>query len=209
MYDLVKRLSKKIGLGKSWIEKVSIDELERERINLDNQILMLSKEITRLEEEKKKLFQKGVGKSVTEKMLLAEKIKDLDLEIKAKLRDYNRLMKQRRALSNLIRLKKWEKRLKERGIWERIRGIEPDKLISMLSQVEFTEEQFDRNIDKINEILGERAAELEIDESTKEIMQLWEKVERAELAPEEAVEELKTSVRLEEEEERKREKEKE
>jgi len=199
-----------MGFGKSWIEKVRLDELERERINLDNQILMLSREITRLEEEKKKLFQKGVGKSITEKMLLAEKIKDLDLEIKAKLRDYNRLMKQRRALSNLIRLKKWEKRLKERGIWERIKSIEPDKLIDILSRIEFTEEQFDRNIDKINEILGERVAELEIDESTREIMKLWEKVEHAELAPEEAVEELKASVRVEaEEEEEEREKEKE
>jgi len=197
-----------MGFGKSWIEKVRLDELERERINLDNQILMLSREITRLEEEKKKLFQKGVGKSITEKMLLAEKIKDLDLEIKAKLRDYNRLMKQRRALSNLIRLKKWEKRLKERGIWERIKSIEPDKLIDILSRIEFTEEQFDRNIDKINEILGERVAELEIDESTREIMKLWEKVEHAELAPEEAVEELKASVRIEaEEEEREKEKE--
>ena len=205
---MVRKLSKKMGFGKSWIEKVRLDELERERINLDNQILMLSKEITRLEEEKKKLFQKGVGKSITEKMLLAEKIKDLDLEIKAKLRDYNRLMKQRRALSNLIRLKKWEKRLKERGIWERIKSIEPDKLISILSKIEFTEEQFDRNIDKINEILGERVAELEIDESTREIMKLWEKVEHAELAPEEAVEELKASVRVEaEEEEREKEKE--
>ncbi len=208
--DIVKKLSKKVGIGKSWIEKVKVEELERERINLDNQILMLSKEIAKLEEEKKKLFQKGVGKSMTEKMLLAEKIKDIDLEIKAKLRDYNRLMKQRRALSNLIRLKKWERRLKERGIWERIRSLEPDKLISMLSQIEFSEEQFDRNIDKINEILGERAAELEIDESTREIMQLWEKVEKAELAPEQAVEELKTTVEVgEEEEEKEREKEEE
>ncbi len=197
VYDLVKRLGKKFGFGKSWIEKVSVEELERERVNLDNQIMMLSREITRLENEKKKLFQEGIGKSVTEKMLLAEKIKDLDFEIKARLREYNRLMKQRRALSNLIRLKKWEKRLKERGIWERIKSIETDKLINILSSIEFTEEQFDRNIDKINEILGEQVARVEVDESTREIMELWERVERAELAPEQAVEELKARVKIE------------
>jgi len=197
VYDLVKRLGKKFGFGKSWIEKVSVEELERERVNLDNQIMMLSREITRLENEKKKLFQEGIGKSVTEKMLLAEKIKDLDFEIKARLREYNRLMKQRRALSNLIRLKKWEKRLKERGIWERIKSIETDKLINILSSIEFTEEQFDRNIDKINEILGEQVARVEVDESTREIMELWEKVEHAELAPEQAVEELKARVKIE------------
>ena len=207
MSDLFKRLGKRFGVGRSWIEKVSVDELERERVNIDNQILMLSKEISRLESEKKKLFQQGIGKTVTEKMLLAEKIKDLDFEIKAKLREYNRLMKQRRALSNLIRLKKWERRLKERGIWERIKSIETDKLISILSTVEFTEEQFDRNIDKINEILGERAAELQVDEATREIMQLWEKVEESELAPEQAVEELKARVRIEGAEKEEREKE--
>ncbi len=206
--DLIDKLFRK--RGRSWIDKVRVEELEKERVNLDNQLLMLSREIENLEKKKKQLFKEGIGKSATEKMLLAEKIKDIDLEIKIKLKEYNRLMKQRRALSNLIRLKRWEARLKEKGIWEKIRSLEPDRLVEVLSRVEFEEELFDKNIDKINEILGEKAAKIEMDESTREIMELWEKVEHSELAPEEAEEMLKAEIKPETAEEGKeKEKEKE
>lgn len=102
---------------KPWIETVSKEELQRELVRVESHMQVLSREIQRLEEEKKKLFREGIGKSTIEKMLLAEKIRDLDAEVKVKLREYNRLLKHRRALANLIRLKEWEGRLKERGVW--------------------------------------------------------------------------------------------
>jgi hypothetical protein len=161
---------------------------------------VLSREIQRLEEEKKKLFRQGIGKSTIEKMLLAEKIKDLDMEVKVKMKEYSRLMKQRRALSNLIRLKEWEGRLKERGVWDKIASTEPDKLIEMLSKVKFEEAQLDKNIEKINEILGETMETVEVTGETREILELWEKVEAGELAPEEIEEKLEAKVRISEEE---------
>ena len=188
---------------KDWIEKVKIEELERELLRLDNQISLLGKEIEKLEKKKKDLFQQGIGKSDVEKLLLAEKIKDIDAEVKIKLREYNRMMKQRRALSNLIRLKKWEARLKEKGIWEKIKSMDPDKLMKILSDVQFVEQSFDKNIDKINEVLGREAAAVEVDEGTKEILELWEKVEKAELTPETVEEEL--SVKIEPEREKREE----
>ncbi len=195
-------ISKALGLkkSKSWIETVKVEDLERELMQVDNQIMLLSKEIERLEKQKKELFRQGIGKSDIEKLLLAEKIKDLDAEIKMKLREYNRLMKQRRALSNLIRLKKWEDKLKEKGIWEKLKSIEPDKLIRVLTNVEFEERLFEENIDRINQLLGEELARVEIDESTKEILRLWEKVEKAELTPEAVEEQLRVRVRAAEEE---------
>ncbi len=194
-------ISKALGLkkSKSWIETVKVEDLERELMQVDNQIMLLSKEIERLEKQKKELFRQGIGKSDIEKLLLAEKIKDLDAEIKMKLREYNRLMKQRRALSNLIRLKKWEDKLKEKGIWEKLKSIEPDKLIQVLTNVEFEERLFEENIDRINQLLGEELARVEIDESTKEILRLWEKVEKAELTPEAVEEQLRVRVRAAEE----------
>ena len=186
---------------KNWIETVKIEELEKERMRIDNQIQVLSREIQRLERQKKELFRQGIGKSEVEKMLLAEKIKDLDSEIKMKIKEYNSLMKQRRALSNLIRLKKWEARLKEKGIWDKIKSVEPEKLISMLTNVEFQEETFEKNIDKINEILGAQYAEVEVDETTKEIMEMWEKVEKAELSPEAVEEKLEVKIKEKREEE--------
>jgi len=203
------KITKALGLKKPWIETVKVNELEKELMHIDNQILLISKEIERLEKQKRELFRKGIGKSDVEKLLLAEKIKDLDAEIKMKLKEYNRLMKQRRALSNLIRLKKWEDKLKEKGIWEKLKSIEPDKLMQMLTNVEFEEKMFEENIDKINQILGAEFARVEVDESTKEILQLWEKVEKAELAPEAVEEQLSVKVRAEAEEEEEKEKEKE
>ena len=193
--------------SKDWIEKVKVEELEKERLRIDNQIQLLSREIQKLEKQKKELFRQGIGKSEVEKMLLAEKIKDLDAEIKMKIKEYNTLMKQRRALSNLIRLKKWEGRLKEKGIWEKIKSIEPERLIKMLTEVEFQEEVFEKNIDKINEILGAQYAQVEMDETTREIMEMWEKVEKAELSPEAIEEKLEVKIAEKKEEEEEEEKE--
>jgi len=196
------KIGKALGFRKPWIEKVKVEDLEKEKLKVDNHILLISKEIEKLEKEKKELFRQGIGKSDIEKLLLAEKIKELDAEVKMKIREYRRLMKQRRALSNLIRLKKWEKQLKEKGIWEKIKSIEPDKLMQMLTEVEFKEAQFEKNLDKINEILGAEYAKIEVDEATREIMQMWEKVEKAELSPEEVEEKLTVKVAEKEEEEK-------
>ncbi len=204
------KLGRAFGLRKSWIESVKVDELEKELMHVDNQIMLISKEIERLEKQKKELFRKGIGKSDIEKLLLAEKIKDLDAEIKMKLKEYNKLMKQRRALSNLIRLKKWESKLKEKGIWDKLKNMEPDKLMQMLTNVEFEEKMFEENIDKINQVLGAEFTQVEVDESTKEILQLWSKVEKAELTPEAVEEQLEVKLKAEGEEgEEKEEKEKE
>ncbi len=181
--------------GGSWIESVSVEELEKEIIRLDNELALLGREIERLEARKKELFQEGIGKSDVEKMLLAEKIKDIDAEVKMKYREYQKLMKQRRAISNLIRLKKWESKLKEKGVWEKIRSVEPEKLMGILTEVQFAEDQFERNLDKINEILEREAATSLVDESTRELLELWERVEKSELAPEDV--EKKLSVKLE------------
>ena len=187
---------------RSWIETVSKEELEREKVRVESQAQVLMREIQRLEEEKKKLFRQGVGKSTIEKLLLAERIKDIDAEIKVKLREYNRLIKQRRALANLIRLKEMEGKLREKGIWDKLARTEPDKLIQALSEVRFEEPQLEKNLDKINEILGEAVEPVEVAGETKEILQLWEKVEQGELAPEEIEKELESKIKVEEEEEK-------
>jgi len=186
---------------RSWIESVSREDLEREMLVVENRAQLVAREIQRLEEEKKRLFRQGIGKSTVEKMLLAEKIKDIDMEVKVKMREYSRLMRQRRALSNLARLKEWESRLRERGIWEKIARTEPERLIQLLSQLEFDESQLDRNIEKINEVLGKTMEPLEVDSSTREIMRLWEKVEKGEFEAEEVERQLE-SKRLAEEEEK-------
>jgi len=139
----------RLGKSKNWIEKTKVEDLEKERLRIDNQIQLISREIEKLEKEKKELFKNGVGKTEIEKMLLAEKIKDRDSEIKMKIRDYNKLMNLRRSLGNLIMLKNWEYKLKEKGIWDKIKSMNPEELIKILSGIQFMESEFEKNIDKI------------------------------------------------------------
>ena len=47
------KIAKALGLKKSWIEAVKVNELEKELMHIDNQILLISKEIERLEKQKK------------------------------------------------------------------------------------------------------------------------------------------------------------
>jgi len=195
------------GRGKkNWLDEVSVDELQKELMKIDNKIEVLSRRIKALEEEKKKLFNQGIGKSNIEKMLLAEKIKDVDNEIKMLLRDYNRLMKLRRAMSNLIRLKKWEGRLKETGIWNKLSNLAPEELINRLSDVKWTEDNFEKNLDQINTILGAEYAQVAVDSETREIFELWDQVEKSELTPE-AVDEKLAVKAIDVEESKEREKE--
>ncbi len=195
MIQLLKRI-----LRGNWIEKVSVEELEREKMHIDNQITVITREVKKLEDEKKKLFREGLGKSDVEKLIIAEKIKDLDLEVKMKLREYNKLMKQRRALSNLIRLKKWEEKLREEGVWDKIKSLEPEKLIQALSSVEFEESSLERNVEKMNEILEVESRDLVLDEASREIIELWSKVEKAELTPEDVEEKLEVKLKSEDKE---------
>lgn len=84
----------------------------------------------------------------------------------------------------------------------KLASTEPDRLIEMLSRVKFEEAQLDKNIEKINEILGETQEVVEVTGETREILKLWEKVEQGEIAPEEVEEKLESKVEAAGEEEK-------
>jgi len=164
--------------GKDWIEKTSLEELEKEKIRVETRAGMVAREIERLEAEKRRLFEYGKGKPESEKLMLAEKIKDLETEIAAKQEEYQRLLRQRQALSNLARLKKWEDKLKKKGIWEKIKKTDPEKLIDVLADIKFEEARFDEAIDAINAALGPKAGGFAADSRTREILKKWEDEEK-------------------------------
>ncbi|MEB3852129.1 MAG: hypothetical protein LRS49_06095 [Desulfurococcales archaeon] len=163
--------------GKDWIERVSIEELEKEMIKVETRANMVAREIERLQAERERLFEYGKGKPEAEKLMLAEKIKDIDAEIAAKQEEYQRLLRQRQALSNLARLKRWEAQLKQKGIWERLKSVDPEKLIDMLADMKFDAREFDKAIDAINAALGPQAGGFAADSKTKEILKKWKEAE--------------------------------
>ncbi|MEG3057269.1 MAG: hypothetical protein RQM90_15185 [Methanoculleus sp.] len=67
---------------KNPVDKIKVRELQGEEIRLKNQIERARKEINKLEKEKKVRFQEGVGADLLKKKMLAQEIKQLDMEVK-------------------------------------------------------------------------------------------------------------------------------
>ena len=75
-------------LGRKGIDKVSMDELENEKIRLGVGEKRVVSRIENLEDDKAKLFREGTtGPSKRRKTILARKIKEKDEEVKDQDRD--------------------------------------------------------------------------------------------------------------------------
>ncbi|MCE4624386.1 MAG: hypothetical protein F7C35_00790 [Desulfurococcales archaeon] len=159
------------GRGADWIDKVSIEELEKERIRVETRANMVLRQIQRLEAEKERLYEYGKNVPEGEKVMIAEKIKNIEDEIASKQREYGDLLRQRQALINLIRLKRWEAQLKKKGIWEKIKKVDPEKLIDKLADIKFEKESFDQNVEAIVAAIGPEIGGYPVDARTKKIME--------------------------------------
>ena len=165
--------------GKDWIEKTSIEELQKERIRVETRANKILREIEMLEADKERLYDYGKGKTEAEQLMLAEKIKDIEAEIAAKQEEFQRLLRQRQALANLIRLKKWEAQLKKKGVWDKLKKLDPEKLIDMLADMKLEVENFDEAIRTINAAIGSPIGGYAADSKTKEIMEKWKGEDRS------------------------------
>ncbi len=157
--------------GKDWIDKVKVEELEKERIRVETRANMVMRQIQRLEAEKERLYEYGKKLSEPEQVMVAEKIKNLEDEIAVKQQEYSDLLRQRQALINLIKLKTWEAQLKKKGIWDKIKNVDPEKLIDKLADMKFEKESFDKNIETIVAAIGPEAGGYAVDTRTKRIME--------------------------------------
>ena len=181
------------------IEKMKIDDLREEEIRLKNQIERIRKDIHHLEKEKKKKFQEGIGGDLIKKKMLAQEIKQIDMEGKLKMRTFTILHKQYTLLSNLLVIKKYEKQLKNTPIWEKMMKVKPEQLESTLIKVNLHGKTFDELLDDLNRVFEMEVAEYEEkeDEVERKIMDLWKEVESGAKTMEEVEKELKTEEEME------------
>ena len=107
------------------VERLNTRELKEEEMRLQNHVELARKEITKIEKQKKDIFKQGVGADLIQKKILAQKLKQLDMQAQLKFRGFMTMNKEYMFISNLVVIKQYEKELKQSPIWSKITNIEP------------------------------------------------------------------------------------
>jgi hypothetical protein len=111
--DAIKRMFS----GKKRLDKITSDEIRRERIRLEQTEQRVGREVEDLEARKRALFAKGRDESSQRQQIaLARKIKELDAAAQAKDRQSAMISRQMRILSGLQILKENTSLIKDMGV---------------------------------------------------------------------------------------------
>ena len=185
------------------IEKMKTSDLREEEIRLKNQIERIRKDINRIERDKKKRFQEGIGSDLIKKKMLTQEIKQLDMEGKLKMRNFASLHKQFTFITNLVTIKKYEKQLKNTPVWEKLSSVEPEQLESLLIKMNLEGKTTEEMVDGLNRVFEMEVAEFEEteDESEKKMMDMWNMVESGKMDVDDVEKELSVEKGKKEKEE--------
>ncbi len=164
---------------KNPIEKLTIRDLEGENIRLKSKLDRVKKEVKALDKKKKQLFKEGIGADNLTKKILAQEIKSLEMEMKLKYKTFQTYQKQFNFVNNLLIVKKYEKELKNIGMWNKINNIEPEVLEKKLSDIILDGKEFDSTVEGLNKVFEMRIDEFdeEVDSSEKKLFDAWGQVE--------------------------------
>jgi hypothetical protein len=189
-------------LKKNPVDKMKLSELREEEMRLRNQAERLRKDINRLEKEKKGKFEEGIGTDLIKKKMLAQEIKQLDMEAKLKLKNFMTLHKQYMLVSNLVVIKKYEQELKKTKLWEKLTKVSPDQLETALIKVNLSGKEFEEVMDNLNRVFEMEIAEFEADEDEveRQLLEAWSSVEAGTMDVENVEKMLSVEKSLEEKE---------
>ena len=187
---------------KNPIEKLTIRDLEGEKIRLKSKLDRIKNEIKSLDRKKKLLFKEGIGADKLTKKMLAQDIKSVEMEMKLKYKSFLTYQKQFNFANNLLVVKKYEKELKNIGMWNKISNIQPELLETKLSNIVLDGKEFDQTIESLNNVFEMRLDEFdeEMDSTEKKLLEAWGQVESGEIEGEDIVDKLNLTNDEEEEE---------
>ena len=173
---------------KNPVDKIQIGELREEEMKLKSRINRLRKEIEKIEKDKKRKFQEGVGADLIKKKMLAQELKQLDMEAKLKVKNFMILHKQYMFVSNLVIIKKYEKDLRKTEVWSKIQSITPENFERSLIRVNLAGKGFENIIDDLNQIFFMDVAESDsdMDDTERQLIDAWSSVESGSIDVEEA-----------------------
>jgi hypothetical protein len=177
---------------KNPIEKLTIRDLEGENIKLKSRLDRVKKEIKSLDRKKKQLFKEGVGADNLTKKMLAQDIKSVEMEMKLKYKTFQTYQKQFNFVNNLLIVKKYEKELRNIGMWNKIVSIEPESLEKKLNNIILDGKEFDNTLEGLNKIFEMRADEVgeEVDSTEQKLFEAWNNVEEGSMEADEVVDNL-------------------
>lgn len=164
---------------KNPIDKIKTTELQEEELKLKSRINRLRKEIDKIEKQKKDKFKEGVGADLIKKKMIAQELKQLDMEVKLKVKNFMALHKQFMFVSNLVVIKKYQRDLQKTALWSKIQAITPDSFENSLIKINLAGKGFERVIDDLNQIFAMDITESDsdMDDAEKQMFDVWNSVE--------------------------------
>jgi hypothetical protein len=115
--------------GKKRLDKVTMDELRKERISLEQIEQRIGRDVDELEQRKQQLFVKGRDEpNQRQQISLARKIKELDATAQAKDRQLAMISRQLRVLAGLAAIKENQSLVKELGVSSIISKMDLEEL---------------------------------------------------------------------------------
>ncbi|EHP83911.1 hypothetical protein MetfoDRAFT_1822 [Methanotorris formicicus Mc-S-70] len=99
--------------------------------------------------------------------------------MKLKYKNFQTLQKQFNFVNNLLIVRKYEKELKNIGMWNKITNIQPELLEVKLSDIILDGQQFDNTVEGLNKVFEMRIDEFdeEVDSTEKKLLDAWGQVE--------------------------------
>jgi hypothetical protein len=177
-------LSPKAGQKRKTIEDITLDELRREKVRLDQEERKVLARIREVEADKKKLFEEGVkNPSEREQRIMARKIKELDVEAKNMDRNLQFFSRQLRIINGFVQLKENQRILAESGLSSLIGNID---LQTLQIYVDRASVDGEFHMDKFSEILnaleesGSAASPVREDDDVTQIVRAMQQAREAE-----------------------------
>ena len=170
------------------IDKLKLSELQEEELRLKSRINRIRKEVDAIEKQKMQLFNEGVGADMIKKKMIAQELKQLDMNGKLKLKNFVTLHKQYMFVSNLIIIKKYQRDLQTTPIWNKIQSVAPEAFESALIRVNLSGKGFENVLDDLNRVFALDVADsdTDMDEAEKQMFDIWNSVESGTLDAAEA-----------------------
>jgi len=176
------------------IEDISVDELRREKIRLEQEEAKMARQVEDLETQKQQLFLKGKDEaSARQQRILATKIKELDVQARNLDKNLRFVSKQLRIINGFLQIKENQRLFQEAGVSGLISKID---LQTLQRYVEEASIEGVFQLDKFQDILGtleeteKIVGVVEEDKDILDIMRAMQEAKLAEMERPEAVDEL-------------------
>ncbi len=144
-------------LGRKSIDNISMDELENEKIRLSvEEKNLLSKKDKIIEVVEKLLQEDAKAISEMEKGVIKRKLKEKDNEMRDRKIKLEEISQKILVVDGFIRIKKEEKKLKEKGLWQVISKMSMKELEETIVKREIKDDERKEMLKNILSVVDER-----------------------------------------------------